>query len=202
MDANAIFDKLKATAGDGLELVTDNPDPYVVVPVESLRSVAEAARRDPELAFDFLESIAGVDTGEHLWCVYHLFSYTHRHQLVLKVRCTYEQTTLPSLCDVWPAANWHEREQYDLFGFEFEGHPDLRRILLPEDWEGFPLRKAYEYPEEYHEIDHWRPDPKLQFKALDELAAKAAAKAKEQQAKKEGEAAGDGGTAAPANTAP
>lgn len=188
MDAPEIHRRLAETFGDKIQaLVVDNPDPYVVVDREVLREVALRLRDDRELAFDFLESIAGVDTGEHLWAVYHLFSYVHRHQIVLRVPIAYEDTVLPSVSQVWPAANWHEREQYDLFGFEFSDHPDLRRILLPEDWIGWPLRKAYEYPEEYHEIDHYRPDPKEQFKALDDLAAKAAAKVKEQREAKERE---------------
>ena len=85
----------------------------------------------------------------------------------------YEDLNVPTTTGVWAAADWHEREQYDLFGFVFEGHPDLRRLLLPEDWDGHPLLKAYEYPEEYHEIDHYREDPLVQFKALDDLVNKA-----------------------------
>jgi NADH-quinone oxidoreductase subunit C len=159
-------------------MVTDNPDPYIKIAAASIAEVCEFLKA--ELQFDFLESISGVDDKEKLTLVYHLFSYPHRHAIVLKAVVPYEALAVPTCTGVWAAANWHEREQYDLFGFAFTGHPDLRRILLPEDWEGFPLRKAYEYPEEYHGIDHYRPDPKEQFKALDELTAKAAARAKEQ----------------------
>ena len=85
-------------------------------------------------AFDFLASISGVDLGDKLQCVYHLYSYRHRQALVLKADVPYNDPALPSVVDVWPAANWLEREQYDLMGLRFTGHPDLRRIMLPEDW--------------------------------------------------------------------
>ena len=180
MNAQAIFDRIQAKFPDTvLDLTLDVPDPFIFVKTDGLSELAQFMKDEEDLAFDFLESITGVDTTEELHLVYHLFSYKHRHSAVLKIRVAYNDLLIPSLCKVWPAANWHEREQYDLFGFSFEGHPDLRRILLPEDWHGHPLRKTYEYPEEYHGIDHWRPDPKEQFKALDELAAKAAAKVRE-----------------------
>jgi NADH-quinone oxidoreductase subunit C len=184
MEAQEIQKNLSQAFGDvTIEFVSDNPDPYWVVPVEHLRDIALYLRDTKELLFDFLESISGVDTTENVFLVYHLFSYTHRHSCVVRVNFAYSKLDVPSLSDIWPAANWHEREQYDLFGFQFEGHPDHRRLLLPEDWVGHPLLKNYEYPEEYHGIDHYRPDPKEQFKALDELAAKAAAKVREQKAR-------------------
>jgi NADH-quinone oxidoreductase subunit C len=168
MEATALYDRLKAQFSDKIgEHITDNPDPYIWVEKSGLHEVAQY------LKFDYLMSITGVDNTEYLTCVYHLFSYHHRHSLVVKVKAPYDDLILDTLSDIWAAANWHEREQYDLFGFVFTGHPDLRRILLPEDWDGHPLRKDYEYPEEYHGIDHHRPDPKDQFKALDELKAKA-----------------------------
>lgn len=181
MNAESIHNRLKERFGDRIaEVVTANPDPYVVVAPQAIAEVAAYLKRDPELAFDFLESMSGVDDTEKLWLVYHLFSYKHRHSLIVKLPCPYTALDIPTCTGVWQAANWHEREQFDLFGFTFVGHPDLRRILLPEDWDGHPLRKNYEYPEEYHGIDHYRPDPKEQFKALDELAAKAAQRVKEQ----------------------
>ncbi len=182
MDATAIFERLKARFSDAGPLVTQNPDPYITVPADLIAEIGAFLKSEPGIELDFLESISGFDDKEKLTCVYHLFSYKHRHQIVLRLERPYDDPTIPSCAGVWQAANWHEREQYDLFGFVFTGHPDLRRILLPEDWVGWPLRKAYEYPEEYHGIDHYRPDPKEQFKALDDLLAKAAAaKEKEQQ---------------------
>ena len=183
MNADTLYQTLKERfAEQVVEIVSDNVDPYVVVERNALKEIALFLRDSEDLHFDFLESISGVDTTEDLFLVYHIFSYTHRHSCIIRVRFSYDDLSVASLSDVWAAANWHEREQYDLFGFVFEGHPDPRRLLLPEDWDGHPLLKNYEYPEEYHGIDHYRPDPKEQFKALDDLAAKAAAKVREQKA--------------------
>ncbi len=89
--------------------------------------------------------------------VAHLFSYAQRATLALRTRLPRAEPRVPSLVSVWPAAGWHEREQYDLLGVIFEEHPDLRRILMPDDWEGHPLRKDYVKPDRYHGIDNTRP---------------------------------------------
>ena len=183
MNAQAIYEQLKQQFPESIEeTVLDVVDPHVFVKAADIAGVARYLKETDGLAFDFLESISGVDTTEEVHLVYHLLSYKHRHSAVLKIRTTYEAMDIPTVSNVLKAANWHEREQFDLFGFNFLDHPDLRRLLLPEDWEGHPLRKSYEYPEEYHGIEHYRPDPKDQFKALDVLAAKAAAKVQEAKA--------------------
>src|SRR5690606_14553386 len=110
--------------------------------------------------FDFLSSISAVDYGleqKSFWVVYHLASIPYKRQLTLKVnpdggRSSDDLPTVPSVSAVWRTAEWHEREAFDLMGIYFEGHPDLRRILLPEDWEGYPLRKDYEEAEYYQGI--------------------------------------------------
>jgi NADH-quinone oxidoreductase subunit C len=84
--------------------------------------------------------------------VYHLSSLKHRHWIVLKVYLPRVDPKIPSVEKIWPTANWHEREAYDLFGVIFTGHSDFRRIFLPEDWAGHPLRKDWEWPEEWHGI--------------------------------------------------
>ncbi len=174
MDAAGIYENLKGKFGESItELVTDNPDPFIVIGKSSIADVCGYLKSEPGLEFDFLRSISGVDTEEELELVYHLFSYKHRISLTLKLRMAYDDTEVPTVEPHWKAADWHEREQFDLFGFQFLGHPDMRRLLLPEDWDGHPLLKNYEYPEEYHDIDHYRPDPLDQFKALDDLVAKA-----------------------------
>ena len=115
--------------------------------------------RDGEgLYFDLLECLTGLDLGEkagQLAVVYHLYSIPLGHHLVLK--CFLPRNAgetplpgMPSVSAVWKTAEWHEREAFDLVGIRFEGHPDLRRILMPEDWEGHPLRKDYKNPEFYH----------------------------------------------------
>lgn len=181
MNTPEVFERLRATQGEAAYgLVTDNPDPFFFVQTAKLGDVSHYLRSDADLQFDYLMSISGVDLKTKLHLVYHLFSYVYRHLLVMKVEVPYDALSVPSVSKIWPAANWHEREQYDLFGFQFTGHPDLRRILLPDDWVGHPLRKDYEYPDEYHGIDHYRADPKAQFKALDDLVAKAKQKKQEQ----------------------
>ena len=177
---------LRATFGDKIgEVHTDNPDAYVYVDKSALVEVSEKLKSDDNFSFDYLMSISGVDTEEEFFLVYHLFSYKHRNEFVMRVKAPYDDVDIPSVSDVWAAANWHEREQFDLFGFNFSGHPDLRRILLPEDWVGHPLRKDYVYPEEYHGIDHHRPDLKDQYKAWDDLRLKAKEKKEEEESAEE-----------------
>ena len=130
--------------------------PYIEVSPVHLLEMANSLLTDERLYFDFLHCISGVDYGEkseRLGLVYHLSSLIHEHQLVLKVHVDRKNPQLvPSLSGVWKAADWHEREAYDLLGIPFEGHPDMRQILLPDDWEGHPLRKDYVEPESYHGI--------------------------------------------------
>ena len=100
-------------------------------------------KEDAELRFDYLMSLSAVDWPDRFDVVYHLYSIPHRHYVTLKVKVDKQKPLVPSVTSVWKAANWQEREVYDMFGIEFDGHPDLRRILLEPDWEGFPLRKDY-----------------------------------------------------------
>ncbi len=97
--------------------------------------------------------LSGVDWVNNLEVVYHIYSMTYHHKLVIKVPLTKDDPKIESVSGIWATANWHEREAYDLFGIIFENHPDLRRILLPEDWEGHPLRKDYIPQKEYKGID-------------------------------------------------
>jgi NADH-quinone oxidoreductase subunit C len=108
--------------------------------------------------FDFLSCITGLDNGANsLEIIYHLYSIPYNHAIVLKVTLekNKENSPLPQIdtvSHIWAAANWHEREIFDLVGIHFLNHPDLRRILLPNDWQGHPLRKDYQTPEIYHDI--------------------------------------------------
>jgi NADH/F420H2 dehydrogenase subunit C len=105
--------------------------------------LVRAAVELKEIGFDRLGMVTAVDWVTEFELVYRLASRTLSAAAFLKTRISREDPVIPSLCDVWPAANWHEREVWDLFGIRFEEHPDLRRILLPEEWVGFPLRKDY-----------------------------------------------------------
>jgi NADH-quinone oxidoreductase subunit C len=130
-------------------------DPFVLIRPESVLEVMRFLRGDPQLDFDFLSLITGVDYPDHLTVVYHLFSYTQKHKFVVKVELAKATPRVDSVESIWSTANWHERETFDLLGVEFVGHPNLRRILLPEDWDGHPLRKDYQQPDEYHGVSHW-----------------------------------------------
>ncbi len=153
MQAEEIINKLKERFNDSVEKEELNiHQPYVVVKKESLKEIAEYLKEE-ELAFDYLMCLSGVDWKEYLEVVYHLYSFRHRHKIVIKVKLEKENPRIASVSSIWKTANWHEREAYDLFGIIFENHPDLRRILLPEDWEGHPLRKDYVFPKEYKGID-------------------------------------------------
>lgn len=134
-------------------------DLWLEVTVEPTRlvEVATFLRDDPELRFDYLALLTGVDRlDEGFELVNHLTSLEKGLRLILRTRVPRDEPKCPSLTGVWPGANWHERETYDLLGVRFEGHPDLRRILLREDWEGHPLRKDY--------VDR-RPPRRIQVKA-------------------------------------
>lgn len=102
---------------------------------------------DPDLFFDYLVDVCGADylgkKEKRFEVVYHLYSIKHRHALRVKAEVTADKPSIDSVVGIWAGANWHEREAYDMYGIVFNGHPDLRRILLPEDWEGYPLRKDY-----------------------------------------------------------
>jgi len=156
----------EAVIGSNLEAI----DPWLEIAPEKLLAVCRWLKDSCEIRFDGLQCITAVDWFEpdakkaakvswepHTELVYHLWSTAARVSLVLKVKIPRWQNNEPgrppeiaSVAEVWRGADWHEREVYDLSGVNFAGHPDLRRILCPEDWEGFPLRKDYEMPLEYH----------------------------------------------------
>lgn len=123
-------------------------DPYVQVAPASVAEVLKFLRDDPALRFDFLMAVTGVDLlgmsePPVFRVLYHLFSYPHRHILVVRADVARDDPRIPSVAAVYPTAIWHEREAADLLGIRFDGHPDPRRILLPDEWEGHPLRKDF-----------------------------------------------------------
>ena len=99
-----------------------------------------------------LMCLSGLEKGAELIVVYHLYSMKYDHKCTVQCAVPKEDAHLPTVSDLWPAADWHEREAYDMYGVIFEGHHDHRRILCPDDWEGHPLRKDYKAPESYHDI--------------------------------------------------
>jgi NADH-quinone oxidoreductase subunit C len=118
--------------------------PTIVVKNEKWRDVAGVLREDETLSFDYLVNVSGVDYEDHMEVVYHFESLSHKHRLCVRVKTDREDPSVASVTDIWSGANWDEREIYDLLGIQFPGHPNLKRILMPENWVGHPLRKDYE----------------------------------------------------------
>ncbi len=132
----------------------EDKHPRIHLSAADWREVAEFLFGEPALRFDWLANLSGVDylADDKLCVVYDLYSFDLKHTFAVKVFCPRNDPHMPTVCDLWPAADWHEREAFDLLGIIFDGHPDLRRILCADDWVGFPLRKDYVYPKEYHGI--------------------------------------------------
>lgn len=134
--------------------------PALLINPDRIAEVCLELRDNERTYFDLLSCLSGVDYGteENVFgVVYHLASIPCKTQLTLKVKKYHDRSReelplFPTVSSVWKTAEWHEREAYDLLGIFFEGHPDLRRILLPDDWEGYPLRKDYKVQEYYHGI--------------------------------------------------
>jgi NADH-quinone oxidoreductase subunit C len=143
-----------ALAGDGTafdtaieKVVVDRGELTLFVRRDDLPAVIRALRDDPDLRFELLSGVSGVhypgDTGRELHAVYHLLSITHNRRIRLEVTCPDADPHIPSVVQVYPTADWHERETWDFFGIQFDGHPALTRIQMPDDWPGHPQRKDY-----------------------------------------------------------
>jgi NADH-quinone oxidoreductase subunit C len=141
LEAQAIFDTLKGKFGDAIvELQGEGFSPaFVVVAPAAVKEVSRFLRENPDLSFDVLMCLSGVDYKEKFAVAYHLHSLKHRHAIGVKAMLPRETPSLPTVDDVWPGANFHEREAFDLFGIVFDGSKDLRR-------------KDYKYPDSYHGI--------------------------------------------------
>jgi len=133
-----------------------NSTPFgVIIKKENLLSVCEQLYKNSAFYFDMLSCITGVDNGPEavtMEVIYHLYSIPFNHSLALKVILPRENLELESVVSIWKSANWLEREVYDMFGISFKNHPDLRRILMPADWKGYPLRKDYKHEEYYRGV--------------------------------------------------
>jgi NADH-quinone oxidoreductase subunit C len=168
MEFQAIHDRLKAIDAPGL-LEAQEPrepnkkekdpgrggDSFLVIDPQKLVDFLHVCRDDPKLHFELLIDITASDPGtddENFWVLVQLLSVEHRHRLSIKAILPKANPRLPSATAIYRAAQWHERECAEMYGITFEGHPDPRNILLPDDWVGYPLRKDYEFPKEYHGI--------------------------------------------------
>ncbi len=135
-----------------LESQLEGLNPWSVVDPSAILEVCRVMRTEDCLSMDHLELLGGVDYKDRIEVVYILYSMKHHHRYTLKCRLSREAPKIPTVESLWGVANWHERETFDMFGVVFEGHSDLRRILCPDDWEGYPLRKDYTPPKIYREL--------------------------------------------------
>jgi len=131
--------------GKVLDFPSDAPYPFVEVESASIFAILSHMKSEDGLEFDELMSLSGVDYGAEsdLGVTYHLSSTAQGHKFAVKVKIPRDNPEVASVVSLWRTAEWHERETFDLFGITFKNHPDLTRILLPDDWEGHPLRKDY-----------------------------------------------------------
>jgi NADH-quinone oxidoreductase subunit C len=154
MDNATVIERLRAAWPDAIGDTTEfRGQLNVYVKREAIVDVAGFLRDDAQLSYNFLENLCGVDylgRDPRFEIVYHLLSHTNRHRVCLKVGLPERDPSVATLSGLWPTANWQERETYDLFGIIFTGHPGLYRILMPDDWEGHPLRK--DVPLGYEEV--------------------------------------------------
>ena len=142
-----IIEKLKAKFGEqNLQVSEFRNELTIVVPKDRIVEICRFLKEDSELKFDFLMDLCGIDmnTAENRFgVIYNLFSLTNKFRLRLKTFTEEEDPKVPTVTGVWGTANWHERETFDMFGIVFVGHPDLRRVYMPEEFEHHPLRKDF-----------------------------------------------------------
>lgn len=141
------------------EIIEFRGQTSVVVKKDRIKDIMVYLHDTPGLYFDYLQDLCGVDyTGRkepRFEVVYHLYSLRHKHMIRIRAEVPEDECSVDSIVDIWAGANWHERECFDMYGIEFKGHPDLRRILMPEDWEGYPLRKDYPLKSDLGEME-WK----------------------------------------------
>lgn len=169
MDFQGIYDRLRAVRAPGMGEVDEarlpNPedkkdkgragDSFLHVEPAQIVAFMELCRDDPRLQFEMLVDMTATDPAvddENLWVNYQLLSVAHRHRFAIKCLVPKSAPAIDTLVPVYRSAQWLEREAAEMFGIKFRGHPDPRNILLPDDWIGYPLRKDYEFPKEYHGI--------------------------------------------------
>jgi NADH-quinone oxidoreductase subunit C len=144
MAMDAIAARLVADFADLIDVRVQEPDTVVAGCQRGvLKDVARRLKAHPEIGYETLNFVAGVDKMKHFESVYHVYSWKTNTYLELHVEVPRAKAEVDTVCDVWPAADWHERESWDMFGIVYVGHPDLRRILLKDDFVGHPLRKDY-----------------------------------------------------------
>lgn len=150
-----IQDKFSGMALEWMDSL--NGSHALFVPADKIDQVVQYLKEDEALSFDYLMNLSAFDAKEYIEVTYHLHSYQHRHSFVLKIKAVRIGGEVNTLTGLYGTAIYQEREVYDHFGLKFKGHPDLRRILLPDDWIGYPLLKDYKEQEEYNGMATTRP---------------------------------------------
>ena len=147
---NKIFTLISAKYKESVNCSDENNCVFIMN-AQKWKEIASFIHENKDLKFDYLMSVSGYDLGEstEFGIAYNFYSTSLKHYIEIRIEGSIENE-IPSVTHLWKAADWHERETYDLFGIKFSNHPDLKRILLPEDWEGHPLRKDYKTPEYYN----------------------------------------------------
>lgn len=146
---------IQAVTGIDPVQISDSTPHGFIVPGDRILAIATELHKNPQTYFDMLSNVTGIDNGIEagtMEVIYHLYSIPFNYSVALKVILPREKCEVESLVPVWKSANWLEREVFDMFGIQFVNHPDLRRILMPADWKGYPLRKDYQHEEEYRGV--------------------------------------------------
>ena len=154
MKTEQILDFLKSRLQIEAELQSEEISPTILVQAKDIQKIMKFLFAEETTFFDCLMNQTAMHVDDQFRLFWHLFSYKHKHELTIETKVPVARAEVQTVSDLWKIANWLERETYDLFGIKFIGHPDLRRIMLPDDWEGHPLRKDYVKSDNYRDIDN------------------------------------------------
>jgi NADH-quinone oxidoreductase subunit C len=159
---NLTLEKLRERFRDSIQdVIGFRGELTILIKMEALLGICDFLKKNPELEYNFLSDVCGVDYPERekrFEVVYNLYSIPKRWRVRLKINVG-EEEPVPSVTSIWSSANWHEREVFDMFGIKFDDHPDLRRILMPDDWVGHPLRKDFPLTREEVTFSHNKARP-------------------------------------------
>lgn len=145
MTKEELTEYIKANFSGELEVIeSSQPEPYLIIKADAVVAFSKLLHDDPKLQMTFMMSLSAVDTGERYEIVYNVCSYRLKHRLLFKTILDHDKPEIDSVLNIWPAANWYEREAWELYGINIRNHHNLTRFLLPEDWdEGHPMRKGW-----------------------------------------------------------
>ena len=158
IDYQQVIEELKDFLSTDIAIEIEQKDalmPILLIPEKDIKTICKYLYENEKYYFDFLSCITAIDNGveaDSMEVVYNLYSIPFEKSICLKVKLNRQNAEIETVSDIWNSANWHEREAFDMFGIIFTNHPDLRRILMPADWVGHPLKKDYQIQEIYHNI--------------------------------------------------